>query len=95
LIVLAIISLVFGATKLRNIGSDLASAIKDFKEGVREAESVAEAEQSSASPGAGAGTRAGTAASARAHAADFAGAAATENQRPAGDFSARRVVQTH
>jgi sec-independent protein translocase protein TatA len=38
LIVLAIVALVFGTKKLRNIGSDLGGAVKGFKEGMREAE---------------------------------------------------------
>jgi sec-independent protein translocase protein TatA len=42
LIVLAIISLVFGTSKLRNLGSDLGSAVKGFKEGVKEVDSLAE-----------------------------------------------------
>jgi len=37
LIVLAIILLVFGTKKLRNIGSDLGGAVKGFKDGMREA----------------------------------------------------------
>lgn len=36
LIVLVIVMLVFGTKKLRNIGSDLGSAVKGFKEGMRE-----------------------------------------------------------
>ena len=36
LIVLVIIMLVFGTKKLRNIGSDLGSAVKGFKDGMRE-----------------------------------------------------------
>jgi len=36
LIVLVIIMMVFGTKKLRNIGSDLGSAVKGFKEGMRE-----------------------------------------------------------
>ncbi|UUM21806.1 Sec-independent protein translocase subunit TatA [Mycoavidus sp. SF9855] len=36
LIVLLIVALVFGTKKLRNIGSDLGSAIKGFKDGMRE-----------------------------------------------------------
>jgi sec-independent protein translocase protein TatA len=40
LIVLAIISLVFGTSKLRNIGSDLGFAVKGFKDGFKEAESL-------------------------------------------------------
>jgi sec-independent protein translocase protein TatA len=42
LIVLFIVSLVFGTGKLRNLGSDLGSAIKGFKEGVKEAETLPE-----------------------------------------------------
>jgi sec-independent protein translocase protein TatA len=51
LIVLAIISLVFGTSKLRNIGGDLGFAIKGFKQGVKEAESLADLETQSASRG--------------------------------------------
>jgi len=36
LIVLLIVALVFGTKKLRNIGNDLGSAVKGFKEGMRE-----------------------------------------------------------
>jgi sec-independent protein translocase protein TatA len=36
LIVLAIVSLVFGTRKLRSIGSDLGVAVKGIKEGVEE-----------------------------------------------------------
>jgi sec-independent protein translocase protein TatA len=35
LIVLLVVVLVFGTKKLRNIGSDLGGAVKDFKEGMR------------------------------------------------------------
>ncbi|CAM2146332.1 Sec-independent protein translocase protein TatA [Pararobbsia alpina] len=38
LIVLAIVSLVFGTKKLRHLGSDLGGAIKDFKAGLQEGE---------------------------------------------------------
>ncbi|NPT55025.1 Sec-independent protein translocase subunit TatA [Paraburkholderia elongata] len=41
LIVLLIVALVFGTRKLRNIGSDLGGAVKDFKEGIKEAETPA------------------------------------------------------
>ena len=34
--VLIIVALVFGTKKLRNIGSDLGSAVKGFKDGIRE-----------------------------------------------------------
>lgn len=36
LIVLVIIMMVFGTKKLRNIGSDLGSAVKGFKDGMKE-----------------------------------------------------------
>ncbi len=36
LIVLVIVTLVFGTKKLRNLGSDLGGAVKGFKEGMRE-----------------------------------------------------------
>ena len=35
LIVLLVVMLIFGTKKLRNIGSDLGGAVKDFKEGMR------------------------------------------------------------
>ena len=38
LIVLAIVVLVFGTCKLKNMGKDLGGAIKGFKEGMRDAE---------------------------------------------------------
>ena len=38
LIVLAIVMLVFGTKKLRNIGEDLGGAVKGFKQGMKEAE---------------------------------------------------------
>lgn len=45
LIVLAIILLVFGTKKLRNLGSDLGGAVKGFKEGMKEATTDKPAEQ--------------------------------------------------
>jgi sec-independent protein translocase protein TatA len=36
LIVLAVVILVFGTSKLRNLGKDLGGAIKGFKEGIKE-----------------------------------------------------------
>lgn len=36
LIVLAIVILVFGTKKLKNIGSDLGGAVKGFKDGMRD-----------------------------------------------------------
>jgi sec-independent protein translocase protein TatA len=35
LIVLAVVVLIFGTKKLKNIGSDLGSAVRGFKEGVK------------------------------------------------------------
>ncbi|MBN3724595.1 Sec-independent protein translocase subunit TatA [Burkholderia sp. Ac-20379] len=43
LIVLAIVSLVFGTKKLRSLGTDLGGAIKGFKEGIKEDEAGAAA----------------------------------------------------
>ena len=43
MIVLVIVMLVFGTKKLRNVGEDLGGAVKGFKEGIREAETVADA----------------------------------------------------
>ncbi|MCG6899419.1 MAG: Sec-independent protein translocase subunit TatA [Gammaproteobacteria bacterium] len=41
LIILAIVLVLFGAKRLRNIGSDLGSAIKGFKQSMREGEEEA------------------------------------------------------
>jgi sec-independent protein translocase protein TatA len=38
LVVLAIVVLVFGTKKLRNLGSDLGNAVRGFKEGMKSAE---------------------------------------------------------
>lgn len=38
LVVLTIVVVVFGTKKLRNVGSDLGSALKGFKEGMKEAQ---------------------------------------------------------
>ncbi|HNO76320.1 Sec-independent protein translocase subunit TatA [Nitrosomonas mobilis] len=38
LVVLAIVVLVFGTKKLRNLGSDLGGAVKGFKEGMKSAD---------------------------------------------------------
>lgn len=38
LVVLAIVVLVFGTKKLRDLGSDLGGAVKGFKEGMKSAE---------------------------------------------------------
>ena len=42
LIVLAIVVLVFGTKKLKNIGSDLGGAVKGFKDGMKEGGSAAD-----------------------------------------------------
>jgi sec-independent protein translocase protein TatA len=42
LIVLLIIVLIFGTKKLKNIGSDLGSAVKGFKDGMKEGSSTPE-----------------------------------------------------
>lgn len=42
LIVLLVVVLVFGTSKLRNMGKDLGSAVKGFKEAVGEGEKEAE-----------------------------------------------------
>jgi len=44
LIVLLVVVVIFGTKKLRNIGSDLGSAVKGFKDGVKGAGDSAEAE---------------------------------------------------
>jgi len=42
LIILAIVLVLFGAKRLRNVGSDLGSAIKGFKQAVKEEENKPE-----------------------------------------------------
>ena len=41
LIILLIVLLIFGTKKLRNVGGDLGSAIRDFRKGVSEGENDA------------------------------------------------------
>jgi len=43
LIVLVVVVLIFGTKKLRNVGQDLGGAVKGFKEGMKSAESDAQA----------------------------------------------------
>lgn len=38
LILLVVVTLVFGTSKLKNVGKDLGGAIKGFKEGMKEAQ---------------------------------------------------------
>jgi len=45
LVVLLIVVLVFGTKKLKNIGTDLGSAVKGFKDGVKDGGSSTEASQ--------------------------------------------------
>ena len=48
LVVLAIVVLVFGTKKLRNLGGDLGSAIKNFKGAMAEGEAEEEAKKANA-----------------------------------------------
>jgi sec-independent protein translocase protein TatA len=56
LILLVIVALVFGTKRLRNIGSDLGSAVKGFRKGIedepedQDPEKIASAEKTSAEP---------------------------------------------
>ncbi len=45
LIILAIVLVLFGAKRLRNVGSDLGGAIKGFKQSMREGEEEAGAQK--------------------------------------------------
>jgi sec-independent protein translocase protein TatA len=45
LIVLAIVLVLFGAKRLRNVGSDLGAAIKGFKSAVKDGEDQADAKE--------------------------------------------------
>jgi len=42
LVILAIVILIFGTKKLRNLGGDLGSAIKNFRSGMRDGDQGAE-----------------------------------------------------
>lgn len=44
LVVLVIVVLIFGTSKLKNMGKDLGGAVKGFKEGMKEAEAEAKTE---------------------------------------------------
>lgn len=46
LVVLAVVLLLFGTKKLRNLGSDLGSAIRGFKDAMNNPEQANDAEQS-------------------------------------------------
>jgi sec-independent protein translocase protein TatA len=62
LIVLVVVVLIFGTKKLKNVGSDLGSAVKGFKDGVRDggtnapADAAAPAQQVTAQKAADANT---------------------------------------
>ena len=43
LIVLVVVVLIFGTKKLKNVGADLGSAVKGFKDGVRDGTTSADA----------------------------------------------------
>jgi len=45
LVVLAIVVIIFGTKKLRNIGSDLGGAIKNFKDSMKTEDEVAKTEE--------------------------------------------------
>jgi sec-independent protein translocase protein TatA len=45
LIVLAIVLLLFGSKKLKNLGSDLGGAIRGFKKSIKDGESPAESDE--------------------------------------------------
>ncbi|MFH0351331.1 MAG: twin-arginine translocase TatA/TatE family subunit [Chromatiales bacterium] len=53
LVVLAIVALLFGTKKLRNIGTDLGAAIKSFRKATAESEEAADAPPSGSDPDAG------------------------------------------
>lgn len=59
LIVLAVVILVFGTKKLRNLGADLGSAIKGFRQAMKEEENKSEATAELPRQG-GSGTPSGT-----------------------------------
>jgi len=44
LVVLAVVLVIFGTKKLRNVGSDLGGAVRGFKDGMKEASSEPNAE---------------------------------------------------
>ncbi len=50
LIVLVVVVLIFGTKKLKNVGSDLGSAVKGFKDGVRDGTSTADADATTTGP---------------------------------------------
>ena len=53
LIVLVVVVLIFGTKKLRNLGSDLGSAVKGFKDGMKSEEDKSATVKSEIPPAAG------------------------------------------
>ena len=53
LIVLLVVVLIFGTKKLRNLGSDLGSAVKGFKEGMKSEEEKDQGAKAEIHPSAG------------------------------------------
>ncbi|HET7596794.1 MAG TPA: Sec-independent protein translocase subunit TatA [Burkholderiales bacterium] len=53
LIVLVVVVLVFGTKKLRNLGSDLGSAVKGFREGMKSEDDKAAQAKAEIPPGTG------------------------------------------
>ena len=53
LIVLLVVVLIFGTKKLRNLGADLGSAVKGFKDGMKTEEDKVPAAKAEIAPGAG------------------------------------------
>jgi sec-independent protein translocase protein TatA len=53
LIVLLVVVLIFGTKKLRNLGADLGSAVKGFKDGMKSEDEKASAAKAEIPPGAG------------------------------------------
>ena len=80
LIVLAIVVLVFGTGKLKNMGKDLGGAIKGFKEGMNEGDKGAAAKTAEAPKLGGTLDDAATAEAAKTAAADVVEGKATEKK---------------
>jgi sec-independent protein translocase protein TatA len=59
LIVLAVVVLIFGTKKLKNVGSDLGAAVKGFKDGVRDGTTSADANAAGSPPQQVTATKAG------------------------------------
>lgn len=55
IILLIIVAMIFGTGKLRNVGADLAAAVRSFREGLQGTADKADKKSSEASSGQGAG----------------------------------------